>query len=71
MIIPRLEIRTLSLVTVLFALMHSFGLFMVAVSQRSFKGCCTLTGTIFCPAPGFRFIADRSYIPDFIGEADL
>jgi len=64
-IIPQLDIRTLSLVTVFFALMHGVGLVMFAISQRSFKGFMTLGASMLCLAAGFLFMAYRGFLPDF------
>lgn len=66
MIIPPLDIRTLSLSTVLFALMYSVGLYLFAVSQSRFRGFYILGSSTFCLAIGFLFIGYRSFIPDFL-----
>lgn len=66
MLVDALDIRTLSLVSVLFALLFGVGLAAFSGQQRRFKGLSAIAIGDFCLAGGFALIALRGHVPDML-----
>lgn len=65
MVVPQLDIRTLSLVTVVFAIMYSLGLYLFGRTQPRFKGFGFLGTSSLFLGLGFMAIGYRQMVPDF------